>query len=270
MLIKRHEIMKMIPKVGGCLVDRPASHKEFSRSKIAYGGSTSKDVDLREFTSPRHEQLQTSTCASQSVIKALEIKRIMKHGRDKHVDLSILDLYYGARDLTEPKMTNVDGGSFISLNCAVLEKYGVCRESTWPFDESKILKRPPIMATREARMNRIKTCFCIKSLTDDRIDDVIYNLHAGNPVVFDTLVGDDWFEYNGKTVLSKETRIKGNHAMTIVGFVDGRFVVENSWGNDFGDDGFAYLDPFVIADENLTHTLWVIADGSEVWYEEGM
>ena len=33
---------------------------------------------------------------------------------------------------------------------------------------------------------------------------------------------------------------RGGHAVALVGYSSGRFIVRNSWGTDWGDDGFAY------------------------------
>lgn len=235
-------------------------------------GSLSGDADLRPYSSPRHNQRNTSTCVAQSVVKALEIKRILKHGHNKHVDLSVLDVYYGARDLMNPKMTDQDSGTFISLACDVLRKYGVCRDEMHPFKESSLYIPPPILATREAYLNKINSHFRIVSSGEDRIEDMISNLRADNPIVFGTAIGGNWFNYKGGRnpigVINKED-IKGNHAMVVVGWVDGLFVVENSWGGIWGENGFAYVAPEVFT-SSRTKDMWVIVDGSETWYEESL
>jgi len=62
-------------------------YKKFKRSSLSLEKSSNQyqsgnDVDLRPYTSPRHNQRQTGSCVGQSAIKALEIKRIMKHGHE--------------------------------------------------------------------------------------------------------------------------------------------------------------------------------------------
>jgi len=43
--------------------------------------------------------------------------------------------------------------------------------------------------------------------------------------------------------------VRGGHAVCIVGYrEDGSFIVRNSWGTGWGDNGFGYLDPQYIAD----------------------
>ncbi|MFA5758926.1 MAG: C1 family peptidase [Clostridia bacterium] len=236
-----------------------------TQSKIQY--QSGKEIDLRPYTSSRHDQGSTSSCTANAVVKALEIKRIIKYGHANHVDLSRLDLYYGARERMTPPETNKDDGAYISLVCDILRDIGVCRESMHPFSKINLFKRPSIMATREARLNRIKSHFKIKSQGPELLDDIIFNLNAGNPVVFGTTVGQDWVNYKGgKEPLKVETKPIGNHAMVIIGFVDGLFVIENSWGT-WGDDGFGYVDPKVFTHPS-TRDLWVIVDGSEAWTEK--
>lgn len=239
---------------------------ELARNKLEYHNHD--DVDLRPYSSARHDQRSTGSCVGQSLIKALEIKRIINQGHANHVDLSVLSLYYNARARMTPPMTNQDNGTHISLACDVLRSIGVCRDEMHPFSVSKVFDEPSVMAARECRLNQIKSHYKIKSVGQARLDDIIFNLRAGNPVVFGTTVGKDWMSYRGgKNPLRVETRPKGGHAMVIVGHVDGLFIVENSWGKSWGDDGFGYVHPDVFTHAS-TRDMWVIVDGSEAWTEK--
>lgn len=41
--------------------------------------------------------------------------------------------------------------------------------------------------------------------------------------------------------------VRGGHAVTVVGYLaDGKFIVRNSWGTNWGDQGFAYVSPSYI------------------------
>lgn len=259
-------------KVGGHRPDSDGiEYNKFSSSLFgSHPQMFTGDADLRPFSSPRHNQKQTSTCAAQSTIKALEIKRIQKYGLNAHIPLSVLDLYYGARDLMSPKETHVDEGTHLYLTCEVLKRFGVCREELNPFKEENIFKPTPVMATRESYMNKIQNSFRITSLGNDRVDDVIKNLRMGNPIVFGTLIGDSWFDYSTKSEplnVIDPSNAKGGHATTLVGWVNGTFVDENSWDTSWGHDGFAYLRPEVIA-SNTSSDFWVIVEGSEAWIEK--
>jgi C1A family cysteine protease len=81
------------------------------------------------------------------------------------------------------------------------------------------------------------------------------------------MIGKDWENYNGKTPLGIETRPTGLHALVCVGYIDGTFLIENSWGSKWGVDGFCFVKPEVMVNDK-TQDLWVIVDGSENWTEK--
>lgn len=254
-------------RIGGYRKD-PANkiYKFFDKNKFSYSGPKDKDVDLRPYSSPRHNQTTTSSCVANALIKALEIKKIMKFGHQNHADLSILNLYWGARSLMFPKETDKDEGTYISLGCDALRKFGVCRESMFPFDKNNIFSTPPVMATREAYINKIKSHFKITSKGDQRLKDIILNLNAGNPIVFGTKVGDQWFDYNkNSSAIGIEKDSVGGHAIVCVGYLNGNFIIENSWGT-WGHNGFAFVKPEVL-EGNDSSDFWTIVTGSETWYE---
>jgi C1A family cysteine protease len=260
--------------IGGWLPD-PANkiYTAFNKSlfslkepKIQY--KSGQEIDLRPYSSPRHNQGKTSSCTANAAIKALEIKRIIEHGHQNHVDLSRLSVYYNSRDRMTPSEVSKDGGTYIALTCDVLRTIGVCRESMHPFSKDNLFKAPSVMAYRESRLNRISGHFKLKHQGNELIDDIIFNLNAGNPVIFGTTVGEDWLNYKGgKNPLKPETKPKGGHAMTVVGFIDGLFIIENSWGGNWGEDGFGYAAPELFTHPS-TRDLWVLVNGSEAWTEK--
>jgi C1A family cysteine protease len=150
-----------------------------------------------------------------------------------------------------------------------VKRFGVCRESMFPFDESKLFIPPPILADRESYLNKVEGHFRIASTGSDRVDDIIANLQVQNPVVFGTEVGQDWFDYNSKSdPLGVCQSSKGRHAMCIVGWVGGLFIVENSWGNTWGNNGFAFVKPELFMSP-ATQDLWIYVNSSDVWFERG-
>jgi len=53
----------------------------------------------------------------------------------------------------------------------------------------------------------------------------------------------------------------------LVGFIDGLFVGENSWGSRWGDDGFYLMDPAAIAADG-SRDFWVPQEGFETYREQ--
>lgn len=229
---------------------------------------TDGDVDLRPFSSPIHNQSHTSSCVAQAVVKALEIKRIMKWGPDAHVDLSRLAVYYLARELMIPKEIHLDRGTFVSNACDVLRRWGVCREENWPFDLDKITTSPSWEAMRSAYLHKIESFHKIYSIGQDLVDEVIECLRAGNPVVYGTRIGMNWARYREDSEpLQIPDEKKGGHATVLVGWKDGLFIGENSWGVNWGVGGYYFMDPSVIAWRGSAD-FWVVQEGFEV-YEGG-
>ena len=266
MRYRQHEIGSLSHKgeTQGFRSDPPSSKywsfEELLESKLK--SETSGDVDLRQFTSPRHDQRSTSSCVGQSVVKALEIKRIMKLGRSAHVDLSILAVYFLARELMSPSEVGTDSGTYISLACDVLRRFGVCPEKDWPFDMTRICISPSWKAMRKAYLHKISSFYRINSIGQDRVEKVVKALQSNNPVVYGTSVGQNWFSYRKDQVLSQPKAILGRHATVLLGYENGKFIGENSWGTKWGGEGFYYMDPAVISSSE-SRDFWVIQEGFE-------
>lgn len=236
------------------------------RSKLVLTGTG--DVDLRPWTSPRHKQGHTNSCVAQATVKALEIKRIQKHGHEAHIDLSRLAVYWMARNLMFPKETDQDNGTHISLAFDAIRRFGVPPEADWPWDTTKLYDAPSWSAMRHAYVSKIMAFYKIRSTGQDRIDMVVEALRAGNPVVYGTNVDGTWDRYQkGQVLLPVSTEDRtGRHATVLVGFQDGKFLGENSWGTGWGDDGFYLLDPSVVAFEGSAD-FWVPQAGWETYQE---
>lgn len=253
-------------------LEQAARHWSFDavRGRVRLAASIeSLSSDLRPDSSPRHDQTTTNSCVAQALIKALEIKRIQHNGRSAHIDLSRLTLYYLARELMDPSETARDDGTFVSMGAEVLRRFGVCAEVDWPFRPEQLYTAPSWRAMRNAYTHKIQAWYRISSIGEDRVEDVITNLAVGNPVVFGTSVDDGWVDYQAGQVLGPLRRPAiGRHATVIVGWQPGLqggvFLGENSWGTSWGDDGFYYLSPDVVASAESSDYV-IVAGGWEEW-----
>jgi len=219
-------------------------------------------VDMRNLSLNRRDQGQTQSCVGQSVTKALEIREASKKGIKNVTPLSVLEVYYLAREIMFPKQTGWDSGTFISHACDAARRFGVCPEVDWPFDPSKINVPPSWAAMRHAYQHRAAAFYKIESTGDARVQMVREALANFYPVVIGTDVGDNWDEYEKGAILQVCPNPTGKHATTLIGDMDGNFIGENSWGENWGDKGFYLMDPAVIA-SNQTYECWVITQESE-------
>ena len=189
----------------------------FDKSKIiGVSNNSSQDVDLRPFSPSkfRHDQGQTESCVANSTTQAIFLKYVEKFGINNAFQFSRLDLYFGSRSEMTPPQNHIDAGTNICLAMDVLRRFGVCKEETWEFNPANINIASPILATREAFANKISGHFKIDSVGDQRINDIILNLQNKNPVVFGTIIGSNWFNYNfNGPAIGKPTDKQGGHAM---------------------------------------------------------
>jgi len=221
-----------------------------------------QDVDLREFSPFRRSQGNTRSCVGHAVVKALEIQHAFKVGVQNMVPLSVLQVYYLAREIMFPKQTSWDSGTFISHACDAARRFGVCPEVDWPFDPVKVNVSPSWAAMRHAYQHRAAAFYKIGATGNDRVIAVREALVQSFPVIIGTDVGDNWQEYRGDQVLEVCPSPDDKHATTIIGFKDGLFIGENSWGNRWGDNGFYRMDPAVIASSQC-YECWVVTKASE-------
>lgn len=75
------------------------------------------------------------------------------------------------------------------------------------------------------------------------MDDVKGQLAAGLPIVFAMTVTPEFKNWSGPGVYNTTSTAGGGHAMTLVGYDEGRqaFRVMNSWGRYWGDGGYIWV-----------------------------
>jgi C1A family cysteine protease len=225
------------------------------------------DVDLRLWATPVLDQGRTNSCVAHAVVSALGLKLTQQSG-DSPVSLSRMAVYYLGRELMDPPECQVDQGLYISFAFDVLRRFGVPPESAWPWDETKLHTPPSWKAMRKAYEHKIRAYYKILSGGPDRVSAVVECLQAGYPVVFGTTTGMNWHLYKKGDVLTLPDTVRGRHATVLVGFQDGKFIGQNSWGPDWGMDGFYWMSPEVIA-ATESRDFWVAQGGFEPLVAQG-
>lgn len=256
------------PKVGGHLPDPvSSSYWSFLTLKHATGikASDTDPSDLRPYSSAVHNQRNSGSCVANSVAKALETRERLHHNQQgqpmRHTDISRLHLYFLSRELHRAQ--DRDEGTFISLCCEALKRFGIARERDWPFDLNNIFVSPPWRIMRKAHDKKIGVSgyYRIKSSGNDRVNACIEALASGYPVVYGTTVDKKWFNYDEGEVLRpvKAGESEGRHATVLMGWEpsSGLFIGENSWGGSWGIDGCYMMAPEVIAHRD-SFDFWVM------------
>lgn len=139
-------------------------------------------------------------------------------------------------------------GSGTSLRAAmeIARKYGVVDEADLPFHlATKMYVGNENVFYARAAQRRIRYYNLALNL-----DNWKEWLADTGPILAGFNVDDAWMnatDTNGVVDDFNPNNIRGGHAITIVGYrKDGYFIVRNSWGTSWGDNGFAYVSPAYI------------------------
>ena len=217
-------------------------------------------VDLRPYMTPVENQGQTSSCVANATAGAYEYL-IKRHRGDDAYDVSRLFIYYNARKLAGNEAE--DGGSQIENAIGGLKQFGACAETTWPFQEAEVTNEPAGEAYDEGASFLVEHTQAVPV----DLDTWKHALAEGHPIIFGILLFDSFDKQRKKGLVplpspNEQGRDShGAHAMLCVGYSDRDrvFIVRNSWGTDWGDEGYCYMpyDYVMNADLNLGD-VWII------------
>ncbi len=215
-----------------------------------------KKVDLRGKCSPVENQGQLGSCTANALVGALEFLELKDNAR--FVDLSRLFVYYNER-LIEGTVDE-DSGAFLRDGIKSLAREGVCPEKEWPYRINVFRQKPTPACYAHAKRREITSYHRINSTDEMRIC-----LAEGFPFVFGFTVYNS-FESAAVArsgllnMPAKNERVVGGHAVMAAGYDDRqkRFIVRNSWGADWGQDGYFTMPYQYLGSRNLSDDFWTI------------
>ncbi|MBE8432159.1 C1 family peptidase, partial [Leptospira interrogans serovar Pomona] len=135
-----------------------------------------------------------------------------------------------------------DNGSLISDAMRVIVEMGAAPWETMPYNSADYRTRPSQAAIDAASKYKAKEFLRVKT-TD--ITEVKAQLAEGKPVVAGVLVYENFFNLKGNQIYKEGLgKTYGGHAIAIVGYDDSKNAVKfiNSWGTDWDDQGYGYID----------------------------
>jgi C1A family cysteine protease len=209
-------------------------------------------VDLRSKFPPVFEQGELGSCTANALcaIITYNIKDFIG---------SRLFLYYNERKL-ENDIPD-DSGAELTDGIKSLQMYGICPETDWIYDISKFAIKPPDKCYTDAAVHK---AIQVKNLSND-ITMMKNTLLSGYPFV----VGINVFESFESEYVAKTGNVPmphhnenklGGHAIVICGYDDIKkiWIARNSWGSNWGDNGYFYLPYLYLVDSSLSSDLWTI------------
>ena len=143
-------------------------------------------------------------------------------------------------------------------------KHGVCRETDWPYDADEG-PLPPVGEDWRVQAPQVVlgAYFRIDAHSLVEMQAAIHEIHA---IYVAAQAHDGWTrlgkvkEWGDARIAPPSTSERGGHAFALVGYTGEGFIVQNSWGPDWGWNGFALL-PYADWIEN-GYDAWALALGA--------
>jgi len=139
-----------------------------------------------------------------------------------------------------------DGGARFIDALNLLSQQGAAKYDDMPYNENDYTTQPSQAAKENAKPFRIDYWRQVNVMD---IKEVKNQVNSGYPVVIGTSV-DEGFRsgkrngFNDYVWKTPSGNVVGGHAMLVVGFDDSKnaFKIMNSWGTNWGNDGYCWLD----------------------------
>ena len=219
-------------------------------------------VNLRKWCSPVEDQNDLGSCTANAWSGILEFNQNKYPiSGSRYFDLSRLFIYYNERVLEDT--VNEDSGAELRDGARAINIYGVCPEYKWPYITSKFAVEPSSDCYAAALPNHIHNYYALNTFNDLKT-----SLAGGHPFVFGIAVYDSFLSdavaNTGIVPMpnQKTERIRGGHAIMCVGYnnYEGRFLIRNSWGKEWGlkgtNAGYCTLPYDYLANSHLASDFW--------------
>ena len=187
------------------------------------------------------QQGETSACTGFALATVVN-HLLVQSGRARDADVSPWMLYSMARRYDEFPGASEDAGSSLRGALKGWFKHGACSLSLWNGIAAPEATNEP---GRDWWLDAVNRPLGAYYRIDTRsVTDMHVALSEVGVLYASVLTHAGWFEAAGADAvipMRKRTASDGGHAFAIVGYNRAGFLVQNSWGEGWGDGGFATL-----------------------------
>lgn len=240
----------------GWLPDRPDQRDKYYAAIAAPPKKMPSSVDLRPTCSNVEDQGQLGSCTANALAGNLEF--LEQQSGKPATDLSRLFIYYNER--TIEGTINEDAGAMIRDGIKSLANLGVCTEKIWPYVITKYAAKPSAACFKQGLQHQITSYHRVVTLQEMRMC-----LAEGYPFVFGFTVYESFespaVAKTGVLNMPKpKEKTLGGHAVMAAGYDDAtkRFLIRNSWGTNWGMQGYFTMPYDYLNNRNLSDDLWTV------------
>jgi C1A family cysteine protease len=236
------------------------THNFSIMEKVTLTEKLPTSYSLLKYLPPVIEQGNLGSCTGCALASSVKILANIYNLKIKNKNLSPLFIYYCEREILGT--INIDSGSSISAGITSLQQIGVCNEIFHPYNISKFKLRPHKKAYDNAKTYQI-----------DEVIKVPYDLNTIKSIlltrpiviginVYKSFILNKNVDITGNipypNLESSEEELLGGHAMYLFGYNENNktFLVRNSWGIDWGNEGSGTIPEKYIINEDLNLEMW--------------
>jgi len=240
-------------------------------------------VSLVPWFSPIEDQGELGSCTANAGVGMVEYFERRAFG--KHTDASRLFLYKATRNLMHE---TGDTGAFLRTTMGAMVLFGLPPEEYWPYIISDYDNEPTAFCYAFAQNYQSISYYRLDppgTKGADLLKQIKENLAAGLPSMFGFTVYSSIEQADasgGKIPYpTKGDKIVGGHAIVVAGYDDkmkiknaiagaketiGAFLIRNSWGAGWGDNGYGWL-PYDYVLKGLAVDWWSLLKNE--WVDSG-
>lgn len=208
-------------------------------------------LDYRYMLQPIRNQGSQGTCYAQSAACAKEWQEKINYNFNNYFSPQF---FYNYRPNIYDDNDNNNDGMFGRDVMKLLLDIGICTEKEYPYgliEDKNIINSSVI---KNALNHKIKSYARVTS-----IDSLKLSLFKNGPCLISFPIYNYSMEMWKSTI--KDTEIIGGHAMTVVGYTNDSFIIRNSWGSSWGDNGYCY---YKLNDWGVHWEIWSIVDDKSI------
>ncbi|QCX40197.1 hypothetical protein FF125_17725 [Aureibaculum algae] len=225
-------------------------------------------VDLSSLLPPIGNQGKQGSCVAWAT--GYYLKGFQENLEDKNNNIqNPNNLLSPAFIYNQIKATDCASGSQIPSALELISNTGIVTLNEMPYNENECDKQPTEVQINLAEENKILTFSYLDGNT--LFDQAKAFLNNSQPIVIAISIDRNHFgkiDTNGDSVYREFENTDGAHAMLVVGYDDEKsaFKTVNSWGENWGNSGFVWIDYKAFKDVLNTDSEFKIL--CEAWVSE--
>jgi C1A family cysteine protease len=228
-------------------------NRKFLRAPVALPPS----VDWTLSLPPCYDQGDLGSCTANAIAGAIQFLQGLEHG--SLVMPSRLFIYYNERVMEDT--IDSDAGAEIMDGIKSVNRQGVCPEDEWPYEDSRLTSPPtPSCYTDAERELLLKYQSVDNTVLDDLKAALVQGPVVGGFSVYDSFESDAVAATGIVPMPNLDSEsVQGGHAVLLVGYDDTKqvFIVRNSWGPDWGMNGYFTVPYAYFTDPDLASDFWL-------------